>query len=150
MKGEPEFPRLALGLSAGPRSVPSTSPRCQGVSAIVPCHVGDAQSDGQPRAVQPKREGCNISCPICSSPRLTAIGSFTAISPRKPATPSHPPQSESPGVLLASFSFSKETQCPFPYLSPSSLDWEGSHLPTLALHLFLMVNSQKYYFCASL
>ena len=53
--------------------------------------MGDAQSDGQPRAVQPKREGCNISCPICSSPRLTAIGSFTAISPRKPATPAPPP-----------------------------------------------------------
>lgn len=67
-----------------------------------------------------------------------------------PPKTSQPP-SESPGVLVALFSFSKETQFPFPYLAPSSLDWEGSQPPTLALHLFLMVNSQKYYLlCISL
>lgn len=146
MKGEPEFPRLALGLSAGPRSVPSALPRCQGVSAIVPCHVGDAQSDGQPRAVQPRREGHNVSCPTFSSPPSSRHRILHCYFPPKT---SHPP-SESPGVLVALFSFSKEMQFPFPYLAPSSLDWEGSQPPTLALHLFLMVNSQKYYFCASL
>lgn len=39
----------------------------------------------------------------------------------------------------------------FSLFSTSSLDWEGSQPPTLALHLFLMVNSQKYYLlCISL
>ena len=91
-RAELTFSCLALGLSAGSQSVPSTSPRCQGVSAVVPCHVGDEQSNGQPRAVQPRWEGHSISCPTCSFPSPAAIGSFTAISPRKPASPHLSPQ----------------------------------------------------------
>lgn len=94
-KAELTFPCLALGLSAGSRSVPSTSPWCQGVSAVVPCHVGDEQSNGQPRAVQPRWEGHSISCPTCSFPSPAATGSFTAISPRKPASPHLSPQGSS-------------------------------------------------------
>ena len=110
-------------------------------AAVVLCHVGDAESDGQPRAAQPGREGHDLSCPTCSSPGVATDCAFTAVSPWKLVTTPHlSPQ----GSAWALFSFCKVTQFPFPYLAPSSLYREGSQPPTLALHLFLMVNSQKY------
>lgn len=80
-------------------SLPPSPPGCWGVTAVVLCHVGDGESNGQPRAVPRGQSAINISCPTCSSPSPAhhlLLHCSTAIFSRKQVTT----PSESPGVLV--------------------------------------------------
>lgn len=143
-RAEPEFPHLPPGLSAGPRSGSACIPTLLLFCATWVMQRATA-SPGQ--RSQDKRATTSPARPVPPPVQPPTAPSLLCPPENRP-----PPRHLSPqGSSWTLFSSSKATQFPFPYLAPSSLYREGSQPPTLALHLFLMVNSQKYYLlCISL